>query len=424
MTRREFMAISAAAGLSPHRLSAVTDIHHILSTGQSLSFGNGFRLTTSQPSGQTNKTMDATYQLGTNIVDLTANNAGEVPDFGWCAQLTTMAGAYQIISTKHGLGATNYDGLKRIPASPGSPITGTTQYQYGQTQLANVRAAAITAGLNSIVVAVDCIHGEANKTDSAATYAGYLVQWQKDYQWDVQQVTGQTGTHPFFTDQVHSTASQDGNIGPTLGQWQAARQNVGKIFLVCPKYMLTYADGLHNDNYGARLLGEYHGKAMYQVLVLKRGWIPLCPRSINRVGAVIYCRFWVPVLPLVIDISQPNMGDKGPGKGFEYFDDSGATPAISSVSVSGDMATITLASTPTGVVESLAVAYTGSGALDSTTRQMSNIRDSDSVVGALSNKPLYNWATTFRETLPFSFEPYPQPLSAGGLIGGGGAVVR
>jgi hypothetical protein len=83
--------------------------------------------------------------------------------------------------------------------------------------------------------------------------------------------------------------------------------------------------------------------------------------------------------------------------GFEYFDNSGSPPAITSVAVSENSIRITLASAPTG--KNGRVRYAYSSVLGNwagpTTGPRGCLHDSDPAVGAITGKHLYNWCVHF-----------------------------
>lgn len=326
------------------------------------------------------------------------------------------------------------------------------------------------------VSALDIVHGEADAVYPSATYVANLLEWHANYLADAKAVTGQSADFPMFTDQYSSWARNSatptvgraatapalpttnypigaiywnttqnkyfrnvGNVwtddsagvcspypagycGNTpMGQWHAARDNPGKLFLVGPKYQYKYSDGLHLRNYSYRHLGEMHGKAMAKVLHSGEQWIPLAPRSLTRSGAVIQARFWVPVGCLQFDSTRSDEAVQQFPKlneGFEYFD-SANSASISSVAITScDTVTITLNTAPTGANQRLRYAFTGTvGAAGGTANAArGTLADTDPTIG-LSGLPLRDYAISFDEPLGFHWEPKGESRTATAAAG-------
>jgi len=207
------------------------------------------------------------------------------------------------------------------------------------------------------------------------------------------------------SDTTRTTPTTSGGAqGVPFGQLQAARENAGKIYLVGPKYALEAFGGLpHLLESSYQKINEQMGHAM--AVVLQGGyWTGVQPRTISISGATITARYWVQSEPLVIDTSL--VSNRGVGKGFEYWDDSGAPPAITGVAVSGDTVTITLAGVPTGNNKRLRYAYTEEGLPTAGLGARGNLRDSDPAVGDLSGAHLYNWAVHSDDAIPFNGPSY------------------
>jgi hypothetical protein len=368
--------------------------HAFVWTGQSLACGlsGGGPLTTSQPYSNVTPTAGGFVPL----VEATV----ESPRSAAANQLTSLASPPYVAALVNGcLGNTAYAGLKKGTAPYANAIA---SIGYG---VANKGANSFTA--NGVLVT----HGESDEAGptTKAQYLANLLEWQSDYEADLKAATGQSGAAPMFLDQMASW-NYYGHAEPkiALAQWEAARDNPGTHILVGPKYQYTYVDGVHLLNTSYRALGQMYGKVLERVLIDGEAWKPLSPVSITRAGAVITATFHVPSGLLAIDTTT--VSDKGAGKGFEFFDNSGAPPAITSVSVSGSIATITLASTPTGGGERLRYAYMGTpgAAAGSAASAHGNIRDTDATVG-LYGDPLYDWLITFDEPVSAAKVLFPLP---------------
>jgi hypothetical protein len=286
--------------------------------------------------------------------------------------------------------------------------------------------------------AVTIVHGETDyKTNTtAATYVSNLLEWQSDYQTDINTLLGTNKIIPLFHSQMSSAtyypawyaSNNNASAGPILAQWTASRDNPTKIILVGPKYFLDYSDGVHLNNYSYRRLGEYYAKVMKKVIVDGQSWLPLSPKEITMSGNVVTAKFNVPVEPLVIDTIKV---DAKKDYGFE-FTSSGGTATISWVTLIdtngnglSDAAQITL-SWSVWTTPKLAYAYSflswatlawcsGSvywaGAHKSLSQNCDtvrgNIRDSDSTpsyyqdssVPATMWNQLNNWMITFNESI-------------------------
>jgi hypothetical protein len=250
--------------------------------------------------------------------------------------------------------------------------------------------------------AIFVVGGEGNQL--TPDYRSNLRQWQEDYERDIQYLTGFTGTIPMFHSQISAwTSISGGGYDVVTSPYELLAEseaNPAKTILVGPRYFLPYAvsgaqfPGLHPTNEGYRWLGEYYGKVYKRVVVDGAAWTPLEPASVTRNGAVITAVFSVPAPPLVLDTTLV----VNPGRfGFEYHDDSGAPPAISSVILAGpDTVQITLSDVPTGTNQRLRYAYTGvpGNPGGPTTGPRGNLRDSDAAPSLFGNT-LYNWCVHF-----------------------------
>jgi hypothetical protein len=374
-------------------------LHHILGTGQSLSEGwNGIPpLTTNQPFN--NLMLSGVGQTGTELVPLIEgpNLHSVLVETISSALANTLAALspqtnYTSIVTRNGEGSQAYVNLKK----------GTTWYNKGIGQIQNAQVAATNMGYTYQVTAITVVHGESDHVaNNGPYYAGYLKQWQADYQADARALTGQTTDVPMFFCQMssHTIYSSTTSLIPGAQLW--ASEISRALTLVCPKYFLTYSDGVHLTAQSYRHLGEYYAKAMKRVLVDQAAWDPLKPVKIVRNGATITVDFAVPVPPLAIDttrvLAQTNYG-------FEYADDT-SSASISNVSlVDADTISITLNATPTGTNPRLRYAYTGvSGSWAGCDRAGSargNIRDSDATPSLYGNN-LNNWLVHFDYSIPF-----------------------
>jgi hypothetical protein len=282
---------------------------------------------------------------------------------------------HRILVSVHGLGSTDYAGLKK----------GTGAYARGMEQVAGGRDRARALGKSYVVRAVTVVHGESDHYLGNTHYADDVIEWQSDYETDVKALTGQSQSVPLLHTQVSSVSN---SVIP-LAQLEAHLRAPGKVILVGPKYHLPYADGLHLTAEGYRHMGEDYAKVYRRVVLEEQPWEPLRPKTIVRSGDTITITFHVPSPPLAIDTTL--VSDPG-SYGFGFTDGSSSPPTIVSVALAGpDSVRVRLSSMP------------GPGARLSYARRYGatrgNLRDSDATPSR-HGYPLYNWCVHFDEPVP------------------------
>lgn len=371
-------------------------LNQILVTGQSLSLGTfgAPALSTTQP--YANKMFDQgpCYRDAQTLVPL-VESAQESPNSALANAITKLAedhvfksrsapeNTHELVVSCHGEGGRAYQYLQR----------GSDAFSKGISQARNAQRLAGQANRSFVVRAVVNVHGEADHLIQNTGYDQDMLQWQADYENEVRNATGQQLPVPMLHSQISSWTAYNNttSVIPEL-QRRASLTRPRGLPLVCAKYHLSYyVDGVHLDNAGYRMLGEYYAK-VYRRSILEGGsWEPVQPLFAHRNGAIIDVRFHVPVAPLALDTTL--VTDPG-NYGFEYHDDSTAPPAIDSVELlDEDTVRITLKSTPTGANQVVRYAMTGtSGAKGgATTGPRGNLRDSDDAPSRFGFK-LYNWA--------------------------------
>lgn len=343
------LAALAAAGQS--------QLQYVVVTGQSLAMGTSSApaLTLTQPYG--NLRTNSTY---TSMYALTEDGGGEGGWAAMCNAWTKLAGV-RCGTRSYGVPGTAYAGLKKGTAPYANSISGVTgsrSWWLGQS------------GSNTFMAAgVALVHGEADWTGNidAATYAGFLREWQQDYTADLNAATGQTGPRPLFTTQNHSWTHQttgrlqpvtsSGANGTPLGHWEAAKQYWPEIILCGPKYQLPYSyDGIHLINYGYRQMGAMYARCIERTLA-GRPWKPLSPMAIRRQGARVEVRLHVPAPPVAVDTAQVAAAAN---YGFEFAQTGGNAVTITGVRLAGpDRVVLDLSAEPTGTNQRVRYAYTG-----------------------------------------------------------------
>ncbi len=424
------------------------DIHHVITTGQSLSVASSGAtptLSTSQSRGN--------YKLsGTSLVDL-VETTSEAPASGLGNNAQAMGDGRVYLVTKHGVGGTAYSGL----AGPCSTTTGacssggTSSYRGAITAAINGKSAATALSRNYYLDAVVVTHGESDFGNpvnaTAAAYAANLLQWQTDFTADLNGRSLHTGEVPLIIDQMNSwtgfgspswTTPTVGGQGPTypvgapIGQWQAARDNPTKIYLCTAKYMLPYySDGIHLTNVSSRWLGAMQGRCVDRIVRQGLPWRPVVPGSITRSGAVVTLTYHVPAGSLTLDTTNVTMSPAG-NYGFEWYEESGSGTTISSVAVTGaNTVAITLSGTPTGTNQRIRYAYTGVryNQAGPTTGPRGNLRDTETAT-SIDGDPLWDWGVSFDEPVGFTWltgelpgAPARTATVTGGLVTISGKVV-
>ena len=391
------------------------DVNQVLGTGQSLSVGTlgSPVLTTTQPysnlmfvTGVMAESAGLTSFLPLVEGDLIPGTGSRVETMSSSfANLVTKVArnvilvgqpagqtSHDLLVSQHGVGSTTYAGLKK----------GTAPYATGIAQAQAGHDLAVAAGQSHVVRVVTNVHGETDSDQNNTAYEDNLIEWQSDYETDVQAITGQADPIPMLITQFSSWTARTGfpttSIIPSA-MLAAHVDAPGKIVLVGAKYHLPYAaDGVHLSNDGYRHMGEDYAKVYRRVILEGKPWEPIHPKSITRVGAVVTVQMHVPAPPLVLDTALVS----NPGHfGFEWADD-GPTPSIVSVALAGaDTVTITLSATPTGDNPRLRYAFTGaSGALGgAATGPRGNLRDSD-ITPSRNGYALYNWCVHFDVEAP------------------------
>jgi hypothetical protein len=381
------------------------DLNHVLSTGQSLSVG----ATGSPPLSTTQPFANLMFAQGvipggtalTKLVPLVESGV-ETMSSGLCNDATKVArevlfkgmtaprNDHVVLLSAHGIGGIPYSGLKK----------GTAAYANGLAQVTAAKAIADATKRTYVVRVVTTVHGESDHVAGNLTYDKDLLQWQSDYETDDKAITGQTTSIPMLQTQM-SSFTKYGQATSPIPQLQldATRASGGKVVLVGPKYTSTYSgDGVHLTNAGYREMGEYYAKAYRQVVLEKRPWLPLGPKTITRLGTTLTVTFDVPTPPLVLDTTL--VSDPG-SFGFEVVDSGKAAKIASVVLADATTVKIVLAAAPAGAVR-LRYAFTGIAGAPAgpKTGARGNLRDSDATLSAYGTTKLYNWCVHFDQAVP------------------------
>jgi hypothetical protein len=413
---------------------AAFDVNHVVSTGQSNSVAHEGRppISTSQPytnlmfdvgvmtSGVCEREGCRVYQKPSSFVPLTEGDTFWYPvetmSSGLANEATKLAttkygkAKHDILVSLAGRNGLTYWCLRKGGCNFLDP-TYLNAFDENLKQVADAKAIAAAAGKSYVVRMVTSIHGESDDfayatktqefpldgTDGIAqeikSYADGLVEWQRDYEANVQKITGQTQAVPLLISQF-SGWNDISTSAVTQFQYEAHVRAKGKVVIVTPGYALEWAgDCRHYTANGERRLGEYFGKAYARIVLEGRRWEPVRPLKVTHAGNAITAKFAVPVPPLVLDTQR--VVDPG-HYGFEVVDAAGNAVPIANVALAGsDTVTITLG-TAAAATQRLRYAFTG---IPHTCPGVSagprgNLRDSDTTPSQYGYE-LFNWGVHF-----------------------------
>lgn len=290
-------------------------------------------------------------------------------------------------------------------------IKTTQHYTNTQTAITDIKTEALADGYRFWLPAVYWRHGESDAAN--ASYESQMVTHRSNFNTDTKAITGQASDIWFIMAVPSSFAA--GQDDAALAMLALHENQPTGFVLSHPSYMLDYdiyAEGVTTDDdyvhlsvRGQQMDGEYAKKAWLRTVFGKSRWEPLRPLTAVRSAANIDVTFNVPVGSLVLDTTTVTER-AGTVKGFEFVDDSGATPTISSVTIlDTDTVRITLASTPTGTQASQKVRYAlnghdGVGSFTADEMARGNLRDSDTTRAVFDpSLTLYNWCVPFEKTV-------------------------
>jgi hypothetical protein len=245
----------------------------------------------------------------------------------------------------------------------GQPLT---TFLPGTTTWNNLLASAKAApevigryGRTSRARAIVFYQGESGPADG---YEALLDQVGAAIGPAVQTAARQVETPDLVIIQTNSTDSEIRPRAVPQAHYDFAREHHGNgATMAGPAYQAPKYDENHSTQLGRMMVAEQLAVALREIET-GRGWAPIWPTSVTRIGAVITAAFNVPFgLSLAWDTDWIKPATN---YGFVFEDDSGATPAISAVTLaSANTVQITLAATPTGGAQTLVYAM-GQDAID------------------------------------------------------------
>lgn len=266
------------------------------------------------------------------------------------------------------------------------------------------RRLSVAAGEVPAVQALGWMQGESNATGTTAAYLSAFQAMLADYRADIPVKTGQISPIPVFVYQL-SSEQESYTPGPTLRPANVsqaffeASNSDPNVLIATPMYWVPHSDKVHFNQSYAPQLGMHWGKAFYKRVVRGEKWRPLEPRRVTKISArVLVVAFNVPEGPLVFDtVTVTNPGDYG----FKVEDDSGFV-TVTEVQIVRDAVRITLAAdlvtNPKVSYAHYGVSGNGGGPI---TGARGCLRDSDPTVGVNGYEQLWNWAVSFKVSVPY-----------------------
>ncbi len=268
-----------------------------------------------------------------------------------CAFLPALPATTAVVATNHARGGMHILKLlpKHLAEGRGHGI------QYAGLLRAAVRTRQFCAAHDRRMLQpiVSFIQGEAAPPRDADGYHDRLLALQAALTSDLGKVTGLGDQVPVFTDQTRvmwpPTQTLDNVEQPlAMAQLAAALRHPGRLYCVGPKYFLPRrstrkgrGDAVHLLPEASALLGDYHGRAIWQTLQ-GRPWLPLHVATYARTGAVI--RLGVQGgdgSPLLIDTDMVRQTEASL-LGFRWLQLGGTAPTVADLRVNGREITLTL----------------------------------------------------------------------------------
>lgn len=400
--RSAFTAATAVLMRSLERLIVPSAIRTTLITGQSNASSGSFapRVTSTQPYNNRQAARDDLNQVRDmpglpSLIEpvnesIASGMANTVSLLRRAATANAADDSFDMAVSNISAGGLSYAFIKKGTSYYNAAVNNVSEFD---------RLSQLLHGNPSTVNAVVVVHGES---DGGTTYAADIAQWQADYEADLLAITGESKTLPMLHSQV-SSFGQDSLARSTYAMLQAHEDNPTKTILVCPKYVFTYADGIHLTAASMTLLGDYYGKALY-ALMNGGSFTPLRPTSLVRSGAVITISFTGRVGSLVLD--DTTITDPG-NYGFVWSQTGGTARSIASVALinSDTQIQITLDGDP-GSPTAQTITYAGPSTASNPTGNDGGpstgprgcVRDSDTTEG-FTETPLYNWLVHFTKSV-------------------------
>lgn len=291
---------------------------------------------------------------------------------------------------------------------------GTNEYRRVLQAVDQARQVARTKGGSYSLSAFFWLQGEYDYAEvqgginDKQTYKDKLRQLRDDLNADTAKSFHQKRMPAFITYQTDAkTSVVDGSLDIGMAQWELAQEEPN-WYLAGPVY--PYVDkGTHLSANGYRWFGQMLGKVYNQVVVERRGWLPLAPIRATVEGREILMDFHVPRPPLAFD--KPYLGHRSQmieNYGFVLTDDKGKVPVESIKAVADTVLRLVVARDLVGIptIQYASHEVGGAGELHDSDPTIADANyeylpkagmPPEANIEALVGKPypLYNWSIAF-----------------------------
>lgn len=254
-----------------------------------------------------------------------------------------------------------------VVAAAGQGGQALTEFQSGTVNATNLTASATRAaelvarfGRTARAASILWVQGEAGPTGYAALLDPFITERRTAVEAAMVAGGGAAGLPHFFLVQTNTSetivSATDEDV--RQAQLEVGLDRTGDGVTLCgPTYQGILVDGIHSSHTARMAIADAVGRIQHLVLDQGETFSPLHIVSAVRVGAVITVTLALPLETTTVAVDEDYVLPIE-DYGFRFTDDSGATPAISSVVIaSATTLTITLASVPTGGAQTLRYAF-------------------------------------------------------------------
>lgn len=284
---------------------------------------------------------------------------------------------------------------------------GTRIYSNAISAATKAAEIAIQLGYQPWFPYIDVGHGESDS--SHPEYIENIIQWQIDYQNDLQAISNQLSDIPFVCSQAStfvrsssSTPVQNWQTPGVLAPFYASRSHPGKFIMAGPYYSqpMNNSDFLHLRDVGHAKMGEYKGLAALNGVFGTSKFGGLEPIDIEYNGtSEVIINFHVPYGPLVIDPDNPLIPPPEDGNwGFQIFDGLTGLPVVIAQKDLGPTYVRLITTQPIAAGSQRGVGYglygyTSPKTLGTQPRGI--LRDQCPTKSRVDGQPLYHWCDHF-----------------------------
>lgn len=324
-------------------------IFHIIITGQSNGVGNDTALLSDHPpkglmfSGGLKPGLTGLEETAP-LAELTGTEGQTLASamVNWLAtHIPALAGSRVLVSNV-AVGGQGYNGLKK----------GTTPYGHSIAHVAAAKAIAEDLDTAYKVLGVVNIHGEFDDSQQRSAYRAELVQWQSDYEADIQGITGQVEPVRMYAPAQAGAAPEQYNNGSATLAGASALNLLGasldapdRVVMLGPLSWCDHHDGLHLNAASQSILGEMVAAAIKQTYFDGVPFVPLYGIAAERSGSTVVVDFHVPTPPIRWDF---RFSSYKVARGFTFRDSNNDTTVIQATITGDAQVTLLLSGTPTG----------------------------------------------------------------------------